>query len=85
VSNAIADAEGLDFFAGLDPVRQMVVVDMLFNLGRVRFGTFKKFQAALALKDYTLAAHEMKDSRWYDQVGRRAVKLQKAMLTGIWE
>lgn len=85
VSNAIAEAEALDFFAGLDPVRQMVVVDMLFNLGRVRFGGFKKFQAALALKDYTLAAHEMQDSRWYRQVGRRAVKLHKAMLTGIWE
>jgi lysozyme len=85
VSDAIADAERLDFFADLDPVRQMVIVDMLFNLGWVRFCGFKKFAVALRLKDYTLAAHEMQDSKWYRQVGRRAKKLQKAMVTGVWE
>lgn len=85
LAGAIEHAETLDFFPGLDPVRQMVVVDMIFNLGASRFRLFRKFQAALALRDFTLAAHEMKDSRWYTQVGRRAEKLHKAMLTGIWQ
>lgn len=85
LAGAIEHAESLDFFPGLDPVRQIVIVDMIFNLGASRFRLFRKFQAALALKDYTLAAHEMKDSRWYTQVGRRAKKLHAAMLSGIWK
>jgi lysozyme len=63
----------------------MVVVDMIFNLGAARFSRFKKLNAALALRDYTLAAHEMMDSKWYTQVGRRAKKLREAMITGIWK
>jgi lysozyme len=85
IGSAIEDAERLDYFAALDPVRQMVVVDMIFNLGAARFSRFKKLNAALALPDYTLAAHEMMDSKWYTQVGRRAKKLREAMITGIWK
>ena len=84
IADAIEDAQKLDYFADLDPVRQMVVVDMTFNLGLSRYRGFKRFHAAMALKDYTLAATEMKDSKWYNQVGRRAKKLHAAMKTGIW-
>jgi lysozyme len=85
LAEAIGDAERLDYFASLDPVRQIVVVDMIFNLGAARFARFKKLNAALALHDYTLAYHEMIDSKWYRQVGRRAKKLVEAMKTGIWK
>lgn len=85
VAEAIEDAESLSYFADLDPVRQIVVVDMIFNLGLTKFLRFKKLNAALHIKDYTLAAHEMVDSKWYTQVGRRSKKLHAAMLTGIWQ
>ena len=54
------------------------------NLGDVMVvgGGISGLAAALALGDYTLAAHEMKDSRWFTQVGRRAQKLHKIMLEG---
>jgi lysozyme len=63
----------------------MVLVDMIFNLGLTRFLLFKNLNAALAAGDYLRAAHEMLDSRWYRQVGRRARKLRHIMLTGEWQ
>jgi lysozyme len=84
IAAVIKDCERLDYWDNLDPVRRLVVADMVFNLGHSRFLRFKKLNAALAIKDYTLAAHEMKDSRWYDQVGRRAWRLREAMLSGEW-
>lgn len=85
LNDVLTHCRTFDYWNDLDPVRQLVVADMVFNLGAHRFNLFKKLQAALRLRDFTLAAHEMKDSRWYNQVGRRAVKLHAAMLSGIWK
>ena len=74
IAIVLKDCSNLDYWDLLDPVRQLVVADMVFNLGYSRF-----------LQFVTLAAHEMKDSRWYDQVGRRAWKLHAAMLSGDWD
>lgn len=82
VSVILEECGTLDYWDALDPPRQLVVADMVFNLGFARFSRFVKFQAALRIGDYTLAAHEMMDSRWADQVGRRAVKLKQIMLSG---
>jgi len=82
---AIADAKSLPYWEKLDHVRQIVVCDMIYNLGLTKFRKFVKLGAALHLKDYTLAAHEMKDSKWYRQTERRAKVLVKAMQTGIWQ
>lgn len=84
IANTLRDCERLDYWKDLDSVRALVVADMVFNLGLSRFLQFKKLNAALTLKDYTLAATEMKDSRWYNQVGRRAWRLREAMLSGEW-
>jgi len=84
IEEVFADTERLDYFSELDPVRQLIVADMLFNLGLPKFLRFVKLNAALALHDYTLAAHEMQDSKWYRQTKRRAVKLVEAMITGVW-
>lgn len=84
IAGTLRDCERLDYWNSLDPVRQLVVADMVFNLGLSRFLKFVKLNAALALHDYTLAAHEMMDSNWYKQVGRRAWRLREAMLSGEW-
>ena len=66
----------------LDAVRQLVVMDMAFNMGVPRLCKFKKMWAAIYDGDYNTAAVEMLDSRWATQVGTRAIKLSKAMEEG---
>lgn len=58
-----------------------VLVNMAFNLGRTRLSRFKNMLAAVEAKDYEKASEEMKDSRWYGQVGRRSVELVEMMRT----
>ena len=41
-------------------------------------------QAALLVGDYTLASHEMLDSRWAKQVGKRSDDMAGMMLSGEW-
>lgn len=69
-------------FQFLDDVRQRVLVDMSFNLGLYRLGKFKRMLAAVAERDYAQAAIEMLDSKWADQVGKRAKRLARMMATG---
>jgi lysozyme len=59
-------------FDTLPPRAQMVIIDMVFNLGVGGFSTFRKMIAAVERRDWTAAAEEMRDSIWYHQVGRRA-------------
>ena len=66
----------------LDAVRQLIVVDMAFNMGVPRLCKFKMMWAAIHDKDYPTAAKEMLDSRWASQVKGRATKLANAMHNG---
>ena len=66
----------------LDAVRQLVLVDMAFNLGVPRLSKFKKMWAAIHENKFDVAAKEMLDSRWANQVKSRAVKLSNAMYNG---
>tara|TARA_X000001316_G_C912337_1_gene27389 strand:+ start:85 stop:573 length:489 start_codon:yes stop_codon:yes gene_type:complete len=66
----------------LDSVRQLVLVDMAFNMGVPRLCKFKKMWAAIHESDFDNASAEMLDSLWATQVGNRARKLAEAMKTG---
>jgi lysozyme len=66
----------------LDPVRQRVLLNMVFNLGIARLLGFRDFLAALEAKDYPTAARAMMASDWAVQVGARASRLQTMVLTG---
>ena len=66
----------------LDSVRQLIVIDMAFNLGVPRLCKFKKMWAAIHEEQYDVAAKEMLDSRWARQVKGRATKLDNAMHNG---
>ena len=70
--------------AGLDAVRQRVLVDMGFNLGIPTLLKFQNMWAAIEEEDFERAAEEAMDSRWAKQVGRRAERLCQAMSTGEW-
>ena len=87
LSNDIDEALGsarslIAGFDNLDDVRQEVLVNMAFNLGKTRLAGFKKLISAVVAKDFQRAADEMEDSAWYRQVGNRAKRLVSAMETG---
>ena len=72
------------WYMQLDPVRQSVVLNMCFNLGLGGFSSFKKTIEYIESGDYYLAADEMLDSRWAEQVGFRAGELSEMMRTKQW-
>lgn len=67
----------------LDPVRQQVVVSMLFQLGLGTFMEFRRCRAALERRDFDQAADEMLDSAWARQTPARVHRLATAMRTGL--
>ena len=66
----------------LDAVRQLVLMDMAFNMGVPRLCKFKKMWAAVHENKFDIAAKEMLDSRWASQVKSRSTKLAHAMHHG---
>ena len=77
------DAQDLfKHFDKMNDVRQEVLVNMAYNLGRRGLGGFKKMLAAAKVLDYSVMAEEMTDSKWYEQVGKRAVRLVNEMRFG---
>lgn len=84
---AIVEKELLDskpIVNQLSAVRQMVLVDMAFNMGVPRLRLFKNMWLAIEKVNYPLACVEMLDSKWANQVGKRAVRLSEAMKNGEW-
>ena len=67
----------------LDDQRQMVLLDMAFNMGVPRLGKFKKMWAAIEEGDMNEASKQALDSRWADQVGRRAETLAERLISGL--
>ena len=66
----------------LDSVRQLVLMDMAFNMGVPRLCKFKKMWNAIHEGKFDIAAKEMLDSRWAVQVKSRSTKLAHAMHHG---
>jgi len=58
---------------------RLVVLNMAFNIGWPRLRDFVRFWTALEFQNWKLAAQEMRDSRWFVQVGRRSVELVELM------
>ena len=58
---------------------QLIIANMMFNMGRPRLSAFKGMKAGVDARDWNRAADEMVDSRWYDQVTNRAKRLVKRM------
>lgn len=52
---------------------QYVLIDMCFNMGWGTLSTFRKFLKALEERRYADAAVEIENSRYCEQVGRRAL------------
>jgi len=68
-----------DDFDDLPEECQLVIANMMFNMGRPRLSKFKGMKAGVDARDWNKAAEEMVDSRWHDQVPNRAKRLVKRM------
>ena len=66
----------------LDSVRQLILMDMAFNMGVPRLCKFTKMWNAIHEEKFDVAAKEMLDSRWANQVKSRSTKLANAMHNG---
>lgn len=74
--------QALPWVSSLDDVRQRVLIDMAFNMGVQGLLGFKRTLATIQAGDYQTAATMMLDSKWAQQVGQRAERLSRMMLTG---
>lgn len=83
ISDAGMDLLTFAWFKGLPLARENALIDMRFNLGPGRFRGFKAMLAALDRGDSKAAAHEMRHSTWYGQVGSRGEELARMVETGL--
>lgn len=74
----------IPFFENLNYARQIVLIDMCFNLGIKGLLGFKNTLRYVGEGNYEQAAKNMLKSKWAKQVKGRAVKLSKMMETGEW-
>tara|TARA_R110002124_G_scaffold168444_1_gene335968 strand:+ start:238 stop:699 length:462 start_codon:yes stop_codon:yes gene_type:complete len=68
-----------DKFDDLPEEVQLILCNMMFNMGRPRLSKFVKFRAAIDEEDWLECATQMEDSRWHKQVTNRANRLIKRM------
>jgi len=62
-------------FDTMTPLRQIAIVNMLFNLGEPRFKRFVMTIAAIKRNDFKSAKDHALHSRWAKQVGARAQRV----------
>ena len=62
-------------FEDLPEEAQLIIANMMFNLGYPRLSAFKGMKRGVDSRDWDAAADEMVDSRWYKQVTNRADRL----------
>lgn len=85
IKRAKTALSSFSWFAGLDEVRQGALINMCFNLGFLGLLHFPHMISALAKGDWQTASNEALASDWAKQVGDRATRLAKQLLTGEWQ
>ena len=64
VKACLDDLASFAWFEGLNPVRQMAMLDLRFQLGSGGLRQFRQMLAALERKDFSGAAMAARDSKW---------------------
>lgn len=75
----------VSFYSSLDDARKGVLLNMAFNLGTDGLLKFRNTLKLVESGQYEKASIEMLNSVWAKQVGNRAKRLAKQMLTGVWQ
>lgn len=68
-----------DDFYELPEEVQLIIANMMFNMGLPRLSKFRGMKRGVDARDWNKAADEMVDSRWYSQVSNRARRLVTRM------
>jgi lysozyme len=80
VGTVIKDCQRLyPNFDSLPEEVQLIIANMMFNMGYPRLRKFKGMKAGVDSRDWQKAADEMVDSKWYYQVTNRAERLVQRM------
>jgi lysozyme len=80
IAVTIEDCRSLyDDFDELPEEAQLIIANMMFNMGRPRLSKFVGMKREVDARRFDAAADEMVDSRWHDQVPNRAKRLVKRM------
>ena len=80
VGTVLEDCERLYAdFDSLPEEVQLIIANMMFNMGYPRLSKFKGMKAGVNARDWQQAADEMVDSKWYHQVTNRAERLVSRM------
>jgi len=66
-------------FEVLPSEAQLVIANMMYNMGRPRLSRFHKMKKAVDARDWNEASLQMQDSKWYHQVTNRADRLVQRM------
>ena len=64
-----------DEFYTLPEEAQLIIANMMFNLGRPRLSKFIRMRENVIKGSWKSAEEEMRNSRWFDQVPNRAERL----------
>ena len=85
IETVLSDCERLyEDFGDLPEVAQLIIANMMFNMGYTRLSKFRGMKRGVDARDWTAAAAEMVDSRWYKQVTNRANRLVERMKNVNW-
>ena len=80
IESVLSDCERLYVqFEHLPEEVQLIVANMMFNMGYTRLSKFKGMKRGVDARDWNAAADEMVDSKWYKQVTNRADRLVTRM------
>jgi lysozyme len=71
------------WYQALDQVRKEAIIELVFNMGISRVLMFRNMIAALTDKNYKIAAAELLNSKWAEQVkSNRSNNIANRLLTG---
>ena len=80
IETVLSECERLyEDFGDLPEEVQLIIANMMFNMGYTRLSKFKGMKRGVDARDWEVAADEMVDSRWYRQVTNRAKRLVERM------
>lgn len=78
------DAMALPYYSQMNDVRQNVIIEMCFQLGKEGVAQFHGMFNCIRDSDYAGAATHMLDSLWARQTPARAAELAALMQRGTW-
>ena len=74
--------DSFPWWSNLSEKRQLIMCDLVFNLGMPKLKNFVKFLAAMEIEDWVNAHDELLDSNYADQVPNRAKRNAQTILKG---